>query len=133
MDDLDSRANQALADIENAASLDALETLRVGLLGKSGIVTAALKSLGTLAPDERKARGAEVNRLKDRLAEALSMRKQALEQAELDRRLASEKLDITLPGRDGARGGIHPITRALERIAAIFARLGYQRAEGPEI
>src|SRR5690348_2158441 len=133
MDDLDSRASQALADIESAASLDALETLRVGLLGKSGIVTAALKSLGALAPDERKARGAEVNRVKDRLADALATRKQALEQAELDRRLASEKLDITLPGRDGERGGIHPITRALERIASIFARLGYQRAEGPEI
>lgn len=133
MDDLDSRAAQALADIDKAATLETLDALRVGLLGKSGIVTAALKSLGALAPDERKARGAEVNRVKDRLADALVARKQLLEQAELDRRLASEKLDISLPGRDGERGGIHPITRALERISAIFARLGYQRADGPEI
>ncbi|MGN6329517.1 MAG: phenylalanine--tRNA ligase subunit alpha [Rhodanobacter sp.] len=133
MDDLESRAAQALADIGNAATLDALDALRVGLLGKSGIVTAALKSLGTLAPDERKARGAEVNTVKQALADALAARKQQLEQVELDHRLASEKLDISLPGRDGERGGIHPITRALERIASIFARLGYQRADGPEI
>jgi phenylalanyl-tRNA synthetase alpha chain len=133
MDDLDSRADQALADINKATTLEALDALRVSLLGKSGIVTAALKALGALAPDERKARGAEVNRVKDRLADALATRKQTLEQAELDRRLASERLDISLPGRDGERGGIHPITRALERIASIFARLGYQRADGPEI
>jgi phenylalanyl-tRNA synthetase alpha chain len=133
MDDLDSRAAQALTDIDKADTLEALDALRVGLLGKSGIVTAALKALGTLAPDERKARGAEVNRVKDRLADALAARKQVLEQAEMDSRLASERLDISLPGRDGERGGIHPITRALERISAIFARLGYQRADGPEI
>ena len=133
MDDLDSRAAQALADIESTDTLEALDALRVGLLGKSGVVTAALKSLGALAPDARKARGAEVNRIKDRLAEALAARKLQLEQAELERRLASEKLDVSLPGRDGERGGIHPITRALERIASIFARLGYQRADGPEI
>lgn len=133
MDDLDSRAASALADIDKADTLEALDALRVGLLGKNGIVTAALKTLGALAADERKARGAEVNRVKDRLAEALAARKQALEQIALDRRLASERLDISLPGRDGERGGIHPITRALERIASIFARLGYQRADGPEI
>ncbi len=133
MDDLDSRTDQALADIAAATSLDALDALRVNLFGKSGIVTAALKSLGALAPEERKARGAEVNRVKERLADALAARKQVLEQAELDRRLASETIDISLPGRNGERGGIHPITRALERIASIFARLGYQRADGPEI
>jgi phenylalanyl-tRNA synthetase alpha chain len=133
MDDLESRAAQASADIDSAATLDALDALRVSLLGKSGIVTAALKALGALPADERKARGATVNQIKQRLAEALAARKQALEQLELDRRLASEALDISLPGRDGERGGIHPITRALERIASIFARLGYQRVDGPEI
>ena len=97
MDDLDSRATQALADIGKAETLEALDALRVGLLGKSGIVTAALKTLGTLAPDERKARGAEVNKVKDRLADALAARKQVLEQAELDRRLASARLDISMP------------------------------------
>ena len=101
-----------LREIESAPSLDALDTLRVALLGKNGAITAALKSLGSLPADERKARGAEVNKLKDRLADALAARKSSLEQAELDRRLASERLDVTLPGRDGTRGGIHPITRA---------------------
>ncbi|TAL83502.1 MAG: phenylalanine--tRNA ligase subunit alpha [Rhodanobacter sp.] len=133
MDDLESRASQALADIENTETLDGLDALRVGLLGKSGIVTAALKSLGALAPDQRKARGAEVNRVKERLAAALAARKQAMEHVELERRLASETLDITLPGRNGERGGIHPVTHALERISLIFARLGYQRVDGPEI
>jgi phenylalanyl-tRNA synthetase alpha chain len=122
-----------LREIESAPSLDALDTVRVALLGKNGAITAALKSLGSLPADERKTRGAEVNKLKDRLADALAARKSSLEQAELDRRLASERLDVTLPGRDGTRGGIHPITRALERIADIFARLGYQRVDGPEI
>lgn len=133
VDDLEKRTAQARADIAAAGTLEALEALRVALLGKSGVVTAALKSLGAMPPDQRKARGAEVNQLKQQLAQALAERKQSLEQAELDHRLGSETIDVTLPGRNGERGGIHPITRALERIAAIFARLGYQRAEGPEI
>jgi phenylalanyl-tRNA synthetase alpha chain len=133
MEDLDSRATQALTEIDKADTLDSLDALRVSLLGKSGIVTAALKTLGSLSPEEKKSRGAEVNRVKERIADALAARKQTLEQAELDRCLASEKLDISLPGRDGERGGIHPITRTLERISSIFARLGYQRADGPEI
>ena len=133
MDDLDNRAAQALADIDKADTLDALDTLRVSLLGKNGIITAALKTLGTLAPEQRKARGAEVNTVKQRLADSLAARKVTLEQVELDRRLTSEMIDVSLPGRDGERGGIHPITRALERISSIFARLGYQRVDGPEI
>ena len=124
MDDLDSRAAQAQVEIDKAVTLDALDALRVSLLGKNGIVTAALKTLGALAPDERKARGAEVNAVKQCLSDALAARKAVLEQVELDRRLGSETIDISLPGRDGERGGIHPITRALERIASIFARRG---------
>ena len=133
MDDLENRATQALSEVGNAATLETLEALRVSLLGKNGVVTAALKALGTLPEGERKARGAAVNQLKHQLSEALAARRQALEQAELDRRLASEAIDITLPGRDSDRGGLHPITRALERIASIFGRLGYERVDGPEI
>ncbi|HET7330904.1 MAG TPA: phenylalanine--tRNA ligase subunit alpha, partial [Dyella sp.] len=81
MEDLDTRATQALADIDKTDTLEALDALRVSLLGKSGVVTAALKALGTLSPEERKARGAEVNRLKERLNDALTARKQMLEQA----------------------------------------------------
>jgi len=129
MDQIDA----SLREIETAASLDALENLRVALLGKNGSITAQLKALGQLQGDERKARGAEVNRAKQQLTDAIAARKDALDAAELDRRLASERLDVTLPGRSADFGGIHPITRTLERIADIFGRLGYQRADGPEI
>ncbi len=124
---------RSLDDIGTAESLESLEALRVALLGKNGAITAALKSLGALAPDERKARGAEVNRAKDAIAEAITARKSTLEKAGLERRLASERIDITLPGRRAERGGLHPITRTLDRMTEIFARLGYDFAEGPEI
>src|ERR1700754_2884428 len=129
MDQIDA----SLREIETAASLDALENLRVALLGKNGSITAQLKALGQLQGDERKARGAEVNRAKQQLTDAIAARKDALDAAELDRRLASERLDVTLPGRGADFGAIHPITRTSERIADIFGRLGYQRADGPEI
>ena len=125
--------NHSVDDIAAADTLEALDALRVSLLGKSGIVTAALKALGALPPEEKKARGAEVNRAKERLADAISARKAQLEQIELDRRLASERVDVTLPGRNAERGGLHPITRTLDRVVEIFARLGYELADGPEI
>ena len=133
MSDIESLVRDALADIERSESLDALQSLRVALLGKSGSITTLLKGLGKLAPEERKAAGAEINRGKTRVAQALDARREALQEAALEQRLASERVDVTLPGRDGGRGGLHPVMRALERIADIFERLGYQRAEGPEI
>ncbi|HEX7340134.1 MAG TPA: phenylalanine--tRNA ligase subunit alpha [Rhodanobacteraceae bacterium] len=123
----------SLAAIAAADSLEALDAQRVALLGKSGSVTAQLKELGKLAPEERKARGAEINRVKQQLMAAINARRDVLEQAALDARLASERVDVSLPGRRGERGSLHPITRALERMAGIFEHLGYQRAEGPEI
>ena len=122
-----------LDEIAQADSLESLDALRVALLGKSGIVTAALKALGSLSPDERKLRGAEVNRVRERVAEAIAARKAVLDRIGLERRLASERIDVTLPGRRGTRGSLHPITRALDRIVAIFASLGYELAGGPEI
>ena len=133
MDDLNTFADSALAEIDAAASLDTLDAIRVRLLGKAGSVTAQLKSLGKLPPDERKAQGERINAVRDRLGEALAQRKEALEQAALGARLASERIDITLPGRDGGRGAAHPVSRALARITSIFERLGYQVADGPEI
>ena len=133
MSDIESLSKQALADIAAAPTADALEALRVSLLGKSGSVTAQLKALGALPPDRRKAAGEAINRARDALGDALSARKAALEDAELDARLASETIDVTLPGRDGARGGLHPISRTMERMAEIFGRLGYELADGPEI
>ncbi|RPD88124.1 phenylalanine--tRNA ligase subunit alpha [Luteimonas sp. 100069] len=133
MSEIDSLSNQALADIEAASTPEALEALRVGLLGKSGSITAQLKALGALPADQRKTAGEAINRARDAIAGALSTRKVALDDAVLDAQLASQTVDVTLPGRDGTRGGVHPISRTLERIADIFGRLGYELADGPEI
>ena len=133
MSELNRQVDKALADVAGAVSLDALESLRVSLLGKSGLITEQLKELGKLVPEERKAQGALVNRAKERLHDAIMQRKSALENAAFDARLASERLDITLPGRNADLGSIHPVTRTLERIIDIFSRLGYAQADGPEI
>ena len=133
MSDIESLSTQALSDIASAQTPDALESLRVALLGKSGTVTAQLKQLGTLPGDQRKAAGEAINIARDAIANALSTRKALLEDAALDARLAGESIDVTLPGRNPQRGGLHPISRTLERIADIFGRLGYELADGPEI
>ena len=133
MSDIESLSTRALADVAAAATPDALEALRVGLLGKSGTITAQLKALGALPGDQRKAAGEAINRARDALSDALSARKTALDDAALDARLAGETVDVTLPGRDGERGGVHPVSRTLERITEIFGRLGYELADGPEI
>ncbi len=133
MDALNARIDEALAAIASAASLEALEVQRVALLGKSGAITVELKALGALQPDQRKQRGAEVNSARDRLTTAIAVRREQLEQFALAQRLASEGIDVTLPGRDAQRGSVHPLTRTLARIESIFASLGYEVAEGPEI
>ena len=133
MTEIESIREQALADIAAAASPDAVEGLRVALLGKSGSVTAQLKSLGALPADQRKAAGEAINRARDAIGEALAARKATLDAAALDARLASETIDVTLPGRNIDAGGQHPVSRTMERIADIFGRLGYELADGPEI
>ncbi len=133
MSEIEALSTQALSDIAAAQSPDAVEQLRVALLGKSGSVTTQLKQLGALPADQRKAAGEAINRARDAIGDALSARKSVLEDAALDARLAHETIDVTLPGRHGTRGGLHPISRTLERIADIFGRLGYELADGPEI
>ena len=105
----------------------------MALLGKSGSITAQLKALGGLPPEQRKTTGESINLARDAVSAALTQRKQALDAQALQTRLANETIDVTLPGRDAGRGGIHPVSRTMERIAEIFARLGYEQAEGPEI
>ena len=111
MSDIQSLTTQALADVAAAQSPDVLEQLRVALLGKSGSITSQLKQLGALPADERKAAGEAINQARDALTRALGERKALLEDAALDARLAAEAIDITLPGRNGDRAGLHPITR----------------------
>jgi phenylalanyl-tRNA synthetase alpha chain len=133
MSEIESLSTQALADIASAQTPDALEALRVALLGKSGSITAQLKSLGALPGDQRKAAGEAINLARDAIGAALAARKSALDDAALDARLANETIDVTLPGRNAARGGLHPVSRTIERMAEIFGRLGYELSDGPEI
>ena len=133
MSGIEQLSQQALADIAGAQSSEALEALRVGLLGKHGSITAQLKALGALPGDQRKQAGEAINRARDAIGDALATRKVELDDAAVEARLATETIDITLPGRHAARGGLHPVTRTLERITEIFGRLGYAVADGPEI
>ncbi|MGA8277126.1 MAG: phenylalanine--tRNA ligase subunit alpha [Rhodanobacteraceae bacterium] len=133
MDDFTSRIDQALASIAGAATRENLDALRVSLLGKNGVVSEQLKGLGKLPSEERKAQGARWNLARDQLQQAIALRRNQLDQATVARRLADERVDVTLPGRRSQRGNLHPITLALDRIVEIFNRLGYATAEGPEI
>jgi phenylalanyl-tRNA synthetase alpha chain len=123
----------ALAAIREAADLKTLDQIRVDYLGKSGQLTAQLKALGALPKEERPAAGQTINLVKGELQKAIETRKAALEQAALDQRLASERVDVTLPGRGQRIGAAHPVTRTLERIEQLFASAGFNVEEGPEV
>ncbi|HEX8842703.1 MAG TPA: phenylalanine--tRNA ligase subunit alpha [Sphingomicrobium sp.] len=116
-----------------AESLQELDSVRVSLLGKSGEITAKLKSLGSMDPDERAREAPKVHALREQVTDALATRKAALENAELGRRLATEKLDLSLPADAGPRGTVHPVSQVMDELAEIFADLGFSVAEGPEI
>ena len=119
--------------IAGAADEAALEAVRVSALGKKGSISELLKSLGAMTPDERKANGPLFNTLRDRVAAALAARKAVLEEASLNTRLASERIDITLPTRPENQGTIHPVSQVLEEVTAIFADPGFAVAEGPDV
>ena len=133
MNDLDALALAAQAEFEAAPTPAELENAKARYLGKTGRVTELLKSLGSLTPEERKARGADINQLKSRIEQALQARRQALSEAELQAQLRAEALDVTLPGRRRGTAGLHPVSRTLERIEAIFGSMGFEVADGPEI
>ncbi len=129
--------NEVIADARDAISstLDsrALDALRVHYLGKKGLLTAQLKSLGKLSAEERPKAGQAINAAKRELAQLLNDRKAILESEALAARLASESVDITLPGRPRSRGGLHPVTRTIGRINQLFSQVGFSVAEGPEV
>jgi phenylalanyl-tRNA synthetase alpha chain len=131
----DTLEKTILDDIAAAGDEAALETVRVGALGKKGSVSELLKSLGAMSPDERRTQGAAINLLKDRVSEALAARRAVLKDAAITARLAAEKVDVTLPVRPSpaASGRIHPISQVIDEITAIFADLGFAIAEGPDI
>lgn len=133
MSDNDQIEQGALAKIAAADTVAALEDVRVFALGKKGVISERMKALGQMAPDERKAAGAALNVLKDKIASAIDAKKQKLEDAALDARLATEKVDVTLPIAPLPKGRIHPVTQAMEEIIAIFSAMGFDVAEGPDI
>jgi phenylalanyl-tRNA synthetase alpha chain len=130
--DLDQQKAELLAAIATADA-DALEAIRVGALGKSGTITALLKTLGGMSPEERTAKAPAIQGLRSDVSDAIAARKEALDSAALDAKLASETLDMTLPVTPARQGSVHPVSQVLDELAEIFADLGFAVATGPEI
>ncbi|HYX03752.1 MAG TPA: phenylalanine--tRNA ligase subunit alpha, partial [Reyranella sp.] len=133
MDDLSTIRREALGAVEQAADLAALDAARVAALGKKGSITGLMKTLGSLAPAERREFGARVNELKGEIETALEARKSALSAAALATKLGNEKVDVSLPPRPEAQGTLHPIGQVMDELAAIFGEMGFSWAEGPDI
>jgi phenylalanyl-tRNA synthetase alpha chain len=133
--DLGKLETEILAAVAAAADETALEAVRVGALGKKGSISALLATLGKMAPDERKTKGAAINAVKDKVTEALGARREVLKSAALDARLNSEMIDVTLPVRESPaeQGRIHPLSQVMDELTAIFADMGFSIAEGPDI
>ncbi|NOX95095.1 MAG: phenylalanine--tRNA ligase subunit alpha, partial [Alphaproteobacteria bacterium] len=133
MSDLDSLEKDLTAKIDAAATEATLEEVRVAALGKKGAVSERMKTLGKMNPEERKIMGPALNGLKARITKAIEVKKTSLEAAALDARLASEKIDVTLPVRSQLKGTIHPVSQVTEEVIAIFSAMGFDVAEGPDI
>lgn len=133
MENLDALKQQALMEIRQATDLSVLEDIRVAYLGKKGHVTGFLKSLAGLSEEERPKAGALINVVKQEVQDAIASAREQLQREEIEKKLASETIDITLPGRGRSSGGLHPVTKTIERITAFFADLGFDSVEGPEI
>jgi phenylalanyl-tRNA synthetase alpha chain len=133
MNDLDQLVSEALAEFAAAPTPAELENAKARFMGKSGRVTELLKGLAALSHDEKKTRGAEINQTKQRIEAALAARRQAMAAEQLEAQLKAEALDVSLPGRQRGVGGLHPVSRTIERIEEIFGSMGFDVAEGPEI
>jgi phenylalanyl-tRNA synthetase alpha chain len=133
MDDLDKLRAELLDAVTSAGDLSALEAARVSALGKKGRITAMMKGLGGLDPDARRETGQALNALRDQVAAAIEERKYGFEEAELERGLAEERVDVTLPVRPEVMGRIHPISQTMDEVAAIFGEMGFTVVEGPDI
>jgi phenylalanyl-tRNA synthetase alpha chain len=133
MDNLDQLIIDARAAFAEATAAAVLEQAKARFLGKSGLITEQLKALGALPPEHKRERGAEVNRAKTAIETALAERREALREAELSVQLQAEALDVTLPGRGATPGGLHPVSRTLERIERLFQSIGFMAVDGPEI
>ena len=133
MTDLNNLKTHLLSQVDAAATLDSVEAIRVHALGKQGEITALLKTLGKMSPEERLVEGPKIHDLRESVTAAIAARKEALENAVLEARLASEKLDMTLPVLPEPQGSVHPVSQVMDELAEIFADLGFSVATGPEI
>jgi phenylalanyl-tRNA synthetase alpha chain len=133
MTDIATLQTELMAAIDSADTLDTLEAVRISALGKQGSVSALLKTMGAMSPDERQTQGPIINGLRESVTAALAAKKAALETAELNRRLASEYVDMTLPAPEAPRGTVHPVSQVMDELAEIFADMGFAVAEGREI
>ena len=133
MENLDTIVQEALQTFAAVTDATQLEQDKARYLGKSGALTGLLKGLGKLPAGERPAMGARINAAKEQLEAALAARREKIQADQLDAQLAQEALDVTLPGRGSGRGGLHPVTRTLQRIEDLFHSLGFEVADGPEI
>ena len=133
MTDIATLQTELMAAIDSADTLDALEAVRISALGKQGSVSALLKTMGAMSPDERQTQGPIINGLRESVTAGLAGKKAALETAELNRRLASEYVDMTLPAPETPRGTVHPVSQVMDELAEIFADMGFAVAEGREI
>jgi phenylalanyl-tRNA synthetase alpha chain len=132
-DEFEALRAQTLTSLTAASDLKSWDAVRVATLGKSGSLTMLLKELGTTPPEQRRERGAALNRLRDDLSAAIEARRGTLEAEALNARLAAERIDITLPPQAAPTGSLHPISRTLEEMYAIFGAMGFTMAEGPDI
>jgi len=132
-DDLQALQAETDAALTAATDLRAWDAIRIAVLGRNGKLTALLRDMGKIPAEQKRERGAALNRLKDALTEAIEARRRALENAELDARIAAEGIDPTLPPRPRETGLIHPISRTIEEVAAIFGAMGCTIAEGPDV
>ena len=133
MTDIATLQTDLMGAIDSADTLDSLEALRIAALGKQGSVSALLKTMGSMSPEERQTQGPIINGLRESITSALAGKKADLETADLNRRLASERVDMTLPAPEIPRGTIHPVSQVMDELAEIFADMGFAVAEGPEI
>lgn len=133
MQQLEEVVGQAKAEIEGVSDIATLDEIRVKYLGKKGFFTEQMKGLGALSTEKRPAAGAVINQAKQQVQDALNERREALEVAVLNQKLAAETIDVSLPGRRIESGGLHPVTRTIERIERLFGEMGFKVARGPEI
>ncbi len=133
MQNLDELSSEILSAVEAADNTDALEAVRIDALGKKGRISLMIRELGGMDPEERKIAGQTLNKVKDGIAAAIEIRQAALSRAALDARLSAEAVDVSMPSRPETEARLHPLSRTIEEVVAIFAEMGFTVAEGPDI